>query len=102
MERERCEIRQCQRLVAVAGGDPSERAEPVAAGGSGRLARDVHAPRVAHAHPLDTAGAVHQDADAAPEVVGDFRHLAGQLVRDDFMGSDAASIQALEPVLFGR
>ncbi len=58
--------------------------------------------RVADRHGLDAARAIDEDADAAVQGVGVLGQLAGQVVGDDVVGGDAAAVEALDAVLFGR
>jgi hypothetical protein len=102
MERERRQIGRGERLVALFGRDPSQRAETVAAGWGGRLSRDLEAVGVADRHRLDPAGAIDEHAEPPVQSMARLGQLFREIVGDDVVDRDAAAVKSLDAVFFGR
>jgi hypothetical protein len=95
VQRQGHEVAAAERLVAVARRYPPQRAESLAAGRGARLARNTNLLGIADADRVDVTLAVQQHPDAASQRVMQFRHLTGQLVRNDQAGFDAATVETL-------
>ena len=96
MESQRGEVGGGERFVAVFRRDPPQRAEAIPPRWSRGLPRHVHAARVADRHGFDPPSAIDEHADAAVQRVACLGQLTGQLVGNDVVRRDAATVQTLD------